>query len=67
MPGRPKTERTREVGEAPKGTKLSRMGIKMSCRLCDKPGHNSRKCFLNPETGKKKMLTLKEMQKKEER
>lgn len=68
MPGRPKTERTREVGEAPKGTKLSRMGIKMSCRLCDKPGHNSRKCFLNPETGKKKNAHIKrDAKKKEER
>jgi hypothetical protein len=56
------------VGEAPKGTKLSRMGIKMSCRLCDKPGHNSRKCFLNPETGKKKNAHIKrDAKKKEER
>lgn len=33
-PGRPKTQRTREPGEAPKGTKLSRVGVKMRCSLC---------------------------------
>jgi hypothetical protein len=32
--GRPKTQRTREPGEAPKGTKLIKVEIKMKCRLC---------------------------------
>ncbi|XP_039850356.1 uncharacterized protein LOC120708958 [Panicum virgatum] len=58
MPGRPKTER-REPGEAPKGTKLSRKGIKMKCSLCRKSTHNARKCPLNPEAGKKKNAYIK--------
>ena len=70
MPGRPKTERRREPGEAPKGTKLSRKGIKMTCRLCRKSTHNARKCPLNPEAGKKKNAYIKRdaaRQKKKER
>lgn len=53
MPGRPKTQRRREEGEKPKGTKLTRVGIKMSCRLCKKTDHNSRRCPKNPEAGNK--------------
>jgi len=53
MPGRPKTQRKREAGEEPKGSKLSRVGIKVRCRLCDKSGHNSRSCPKNPEAGNK--------------
>jgi hypothetical protein len=49
MPGRPKTERRREQGEEPKGTKLSKVGTKMSCRLCGKSDHNARRCPKNPE------------------
>ena len=70
MPGKPKTERRREPGEAPKGTKLSRKGIKMTCRLCRKSTHNARKCPLNPEAGKKKNAYIKRdaaRQKKKER
>ncbi|WVZ79281.1 hypothetical protein U9M48_026882 [Paspalum notatum var. saurae] len=37
MPGRPKTQRRREPGEAPKGSKLSKVGTKIKCRLCDMP------------------------------
>ncbi|CAL4997269.1 unnamed protein product [Urochloa decumbens] len=59
MPGRPKTERRREPGEAPKGTKLSRVGMKMKCSLCQKTTHNSRKCPRNPEAGKKKNAYIK--------
>jgi hypothetical protein len=59
MPGRSKTERRREPGEAPKGTKLSRAGIKMKCRLCQKDTHNSRRCPLNPEAGKKRNAHIK--------
>ena len=55
MPGRPKTERRREPGEAPKGTKLSRVGTKITCRLCGKSTHNARRCPMNPEAGKKRM------------
>jgi hypothetical protein len=53
MPGRPKTERRREVGEEPKGSKLSRVGLKMRCRLCGKGDHNARRCPRNPEARNK--------------
>jgi len=52
-PGRPKTERRREQGEEPKGTKLSRVGIKMRCRICGTTAYNSRRCPQNPEAGNK--------------
>lgn len=58
-PGRHKTERTREAGEAPKGTKLNKIGVKMTCRLCNKNTHNARTCPKNPETGKKKNAHIK--------
>ncbi|XP_039835042.1 uncharacterized protein LOC120695902 [Panicum virgatum] len=64
MPGRPKTERRREPGEAPKGTKLSRVGTKMTCRLCGKSTHNARRCPKNPEAGKKKNAHIKRDAKK---
>jgi len=60
MPGRPKTQRRREAGEEPKGSKLSRVGIKMRCRLCHKSDHNSRRCPKNPEAGNKKKCTHQE-------
>lgn len=59
MPGRPKTQRRREEWEQPKGTKLSKVGIKMTCRLCGKLDHNSRRCPLNPEAGNKKNAHIK--------
>ena len=59
MPGRPKTQRRREQGEEPKGTKLSKVGIKMSCRLCSKTDHYSRSCPKNPEGGSKKNAHIK--------
>ena len=59
MPGRPKTERRREIGEKPKGTKLSRVGIKMTCRLCKRDDHNARKCPKNPKAGKKAKAHIK--------
>ena len=59
IPGRPKTQRTREQGEARKGTKMSRKGIKIKCSLCHKTTHNARKCSLNPEAGKKKNAYIK--------
>jgi hypothetical protein len=58
MPGRPKTERRREVGE-PKGTKLSRVGIKMRSRLCGKNDHNARRCPKNPEARNKANAHIK--------
>jgi hypothetical protein len=59
MPGRPKTQRKREQWEEPKGTKLSKVGIKMRCRLCGSTGHNSRRCPKNPEAGTKKNAHIK--------
>jgi hypothetical protein len=66
-PGRPKTQRTREPGEAPKGTKLSKVGIKMKCRLCQKSTHNARRCPKNPEVGKKKNAYIKRDARKRKR
>jgi hypothetical protein len=51
MPGSPKTER--REGEQAKGKKLSRVGIKMKCRLCGKDDHNARRCPKTPEASKK--------------
>jgi hypothetical protein len=59
MPRRPKTERRREPGEAPKGTKLSIVGIKIKCRLRQKDTHNSMRCPLNSEAGKKRNAHIK--------
>jgi hypothetical protein len=58
-PGRPKTERRREPGEEPKGKKISRVGIKMKCRLCGKSDHNIRRCPKNKEAGKKAHAHIK--------
>ncbi|CAO2148647.1 unnamed protein product [Urochloa humidicola] len=44
MPGRPRKERRRELGEVKKATKVSRIGTKIKCRKCHKEGHNSRGC-----------------------
>ncbi|WVZ64352.1 LOW QUALITY PROTEIN: hypothetical protein U9M48_013885 [Paspalum notatum var. saurae] len=66
MPGRPKTERTREQGEAPKGIKLSKIGIKMSC-CAKKTTHNARTCPKNPEAGKKKNAHITRDARKEKR
>ena len=56
MLGRPrKNDRRREEGEAPKGKKMSRHGIKITCSMCGNKGHNKSGCHKNPEKGKKKM------------
>jgi hypothetical protein len=65
--GRPKTQRTREPGEAPKGTKLIKVEIKMKCRLCQKSTHNSRRCPKNPEAGQKKNAYIKRCKEKKEK
>ena len=62
MPGRPKKERRRDSSEPRKGTKSSKIGIKMKCRLCRSEKHNARKCPKNPEKGKKKNIMRKKMQ-----
>ncbi|KAL3746914.1 hypothetical protein ACJRO7_015795 [Eucalyptus globulus] len=43
-PGRRKHKRLREEGEVASGTKMSRIGMKMTCRTCSRPGHNSSTC-----------------------
>jgi hypothetical protein len=58
MPGRPKTQRKREEWEQPKGVKLSKVGIKMTCRLCGKGDHNSRRCPKNPQASNKNMAHI---------
>jgi hypothetical protein len=67
MPGRPKTERRREEGEQPKGKKLSRVGIKMRCRLCGQDDHNARRCPKNPKAGKKVNAHIKRAKTKNRR
>ncbi|KAH7856453.1 hypothetical protein Vadar_001565 [Vaccinium darrowii] len=45
QPGRPRKARRREADELAKKTfKLSKRGVKMTCRKCGKQGHNSRTC-----------------------
>jgi hypothetical protein len=55
----PKHKGGREQGEEPKGSKLSKVGIKMSCRLCGKTDHNSRRCPKNPEAANKQNAHIK--------
>jgi hypothetical protein len=59
MPRRPKIERRREVGEQNKGTKLSKVGTKIRCRLCGKNDHNASWCPKNPEAGNKANAHIK--------
>jgi len=47
LPGRPKTERRREEGEKPKGTKMSKVGGKITCSSCKRQGHNRSSCKNN--------------------
>lgn len=42
--GRPKKARKRELEELADPKKLGRNGIKMTCQLCKKVGHNKRSC-----------------------
>ncbi|KAL4272493.1 hypothetical protein GQ457_13G012320 [Hibiscus cannabinus] len=52
FPGRPKLKRRREEGEVKNRNKnkLSKRGMKMSCRLCGLTGHNIRKCPTKNQT-----------------
>ncbi|KAL6194495.1 hypothetical protein ACLB2K_035579 [Fragaria x ananassa] len=60
--GRPKMKRHKEPGEnnttppAPKEEKLSKKGIKMSCKICGQQGHNKLGCAI---TKAKKANTVK--------
>jgi len=44
MPGRLKTQRTREPHEKPKATKMSRVGTVIRCAKCKCTGHNRSSC-----------------------
>ena len=44
MPGRHKTQRTREPHEKPKSTKMSRVGTVIRCAKCKGIGHNRSSC-----------------------
>lgn len=47
MPGRPRKERKREEGEAPKGIKMSKVGGQITCSSCNRTGHNMKSCTNN--------------------
>ncbi|XP_044390233.1 uncharacterized protein [Triticum aestivum] len=47
LPGRPKTERRREEGEAPKGNKMRKIGGTITCSPCHRTGHNMKSCTNN--------------------
>uniref|UniRef100_A0A0D3HJ47 Uncharacterized protein n=1 Tax=Oryza barthii TaxID=65489 RepID=A0A0D3HJ47_9ORYZ len=51
MLGRPRTERRREPTEAPKVTRMSKMGTKISCRQCKQFGHNKSTCHKHSSGG----------------
>ncbi|GJZ80798.1 pentatricopeptide repeat-containing protein [Tanacetum coccineum] len=44
MPGRPKKKRIRASHENKSSTKISRVGIPMTCQNCGEPGHNKKGC-----------------------
>lgn len=52
MPGRPKKDRKKEVGEIKRAGKLPKRGITMICSICKEANHNKRGCpkNLNPKT-----------------
>ena len=47
MPARPRKERKREEGEAPKGIKMSKVGGQITCSSCNRTGHNMKSCTNN--------------------
>ena len=61
MPGRKKTKRTREVGEKPTCTKMSRVGIKMKCSLCQKILTTSENALTTSKQARRKMHTSRGM------
>ncbi|OIT03180.1 hypothetical protein A4A49_32615 [Nicotiana attenuata] len=48
MPGRPRKNRRKEVGETKKAGKLSKKGITMTCSICKASTHNMRSCPTRP-------------------
>lgn len=67
MPGRPKVERRREPGEAPKGSKMSKVGTKITCSLCHRQGHNMKSCKNNPNVNHNVKCSYSEAISKEEK
>jgi hypothetical protein len=61
MPGRPKKNHKKiEVGEAPRGKKLSKHGMQIKCGLCGNSGHNQSGCKkIQKEEGKKNAFLQK--------
>lgn len=68
MPGARKkltgNDRRREEGEAPKGKKLSKHGIQITCGFCKSKGHNKGSCKQNPDRNKKAKAFLAKKGKK---
>ncbi|XP_075112334.1 uncharacterized protein LOC107818749 [Nicotiana tabacum] len=50
MPGRPRKNRRKEVGEIKRAGKLSKKGITMTCSICKASTHNMRSCPTRPIT-----------------
>ena len=44
MPGRPKKKRIRAKGEGGSSTRVSKVGVSMTCQNCFKVGHNKKGC-----------------------
>jgi alpha-galactosidase len=51
MPGRPKTERRREVHEPKNPTKMSKIGTVITCSKCKGTGHNRSTCEKRNQQG----------------
>ena len=68
MPGARKkltgNDRRREEGEEPKGKKLSKHGIQITCGSCGKKGHNRGSCKKNLDNNKNKKALLAKKGKK---
>ena len=67
MPGARKknNDRRREEGEAPKGKKLSKHGIQITCGSCGGKGHNKGSCSKNADRNKKTKAFLGKRGKKQ--
>ena len=44
MPGRPRKKRIRSKGEGGSSTRVSKVGVSMTCQNCFKVGHNKKGC-----------------------
>ena len=48
MPGRPRKKRIRSRVEGGSSTRVSKVGVVMSCSICHQPGHNKKSCKNEP-------------------